>query len=114
MALHHRGEQMTLTSDNDTAQRTTPVRVSIRVPNGGNEDLVTDAEGRLTRAVGVVRATVEELHGIEPKLSATRVTATVTVESRSSLPPPELRSRLADVSGVDPLADEANVQSTDE
>jgi len=34
------------------------------------------------------------------------VTATVTVESRSSFPPPELRSRLADVSGVDPLAEE--------
>jgi hypothetical protein len=95
---------MPLTSDNDTAQRTT-IRVAIRVPNGGDEDLVTDAEQRLTRAVGVVQATVEELHGIEPKLSATRVTATVTVESVPSLPPPELRSRLADVSGVDPLAE---------
>jgi hypothetical protein len=106
MALHNRGEQMPLTSDNDTAQRTTTVRVSIRVPNGGNENLVTDAEQRLTRAVGVVGATVEELHGIEPTLSATRVTATVTVELASSLPPPELRSRLADVSGVDPFAEE--------
>ena len=113
MALHNRGEQMTLTSDNDTAQRTR-IRVSIRVPNSGDEDLVTGAEGRLMRAVGVVRATVEELHGIEPKLSATHVTATVTVESRSSFPPPELRSRLADVSGVDPLAEEENVQSIDE
>jgi hypothetical protein len=105
---------MPLTSDDDTAQRTTTVRVSIRVPNGGNEDLVTDAEGRVMRAEGVARAIVDELHGIEPKLSATHVTATVTVESRSSFPPPELRSRLADVSGVDPLADEENVQSIDE
>jgi len=96
---------MPLTSDDDTAQRTR-IRVSIRVPNSGDEDLVTGAEGRLMRAVGVVHASVAELHKIEPKLSATRVTATVTVESRSSFPPPELRSRLADVSGVDPLAEE--------
>jgi hypothetical protein len=106
MALHNRGEQMTLASDNDTAERKTTIRVAIRVPNGGDEDLITDAEQRLTRAEGVERATVDALHEIEPTLSAMRVTATVTVESASSLPPPELRSRLADVSGVDPLAGE--------
>jgi hypothetical protein len=105
---------MTLTSDSNTAQRTTTVRVAIRVPNGGDGDLVTDAEGRLTRTEGVVQATVDELRGIEPRLSATRVTATATVESRSSLPPPEFRSRLADVFGIDPLADEETAHSTDE
>jgi hypothetical protein len=104
---------MTLTSDDDTVQRTT-IRVAIRVPNGGDADLVTDAEQRLARAVGVVHASVAELHRIEPKLSATCVTATVTVESAPSLPPPELRSRLADMSGVDPLTEEENVQSIDE
>ena len=99
---------MTLTNDNDTTQRTTTVRVAIRVPNGADGDLVTNAEQRLMRTVGVVRATIDELHAIEPGLSATRVTATITVESRSSLPPPKLRARLADVSGVDPLADDGD------
>lgn len=100
---------MTLTNDNDTTQRSTTVRVAIRVPDGGNGDLVADAERRLTHATGVRRATVEDLHGIEPKLSATRLTATATIDSRSSLPPPELRSRLADVSGVDPLTGDEDV-----
>jgi len=95
---------MTPTNDNDTTQRSTTVRVAVRVPDGGDGDLVADAERRLTHATGVRRATVEDLHGIEPKLSATRLTATATIDSRPSLPPPEIRSRLADVSGVDPLA----------
>lgn len=99
---------MTPTNDNDTTQQTTTVRIAIRVPDGGDGDLVTDAEQRLVRTEGVVRATVDELHGIEPGLSATRVTATATVDSRSSLPPPTLLARLADVSGVDPLADDGD------
>ncbi|CCQ33151.1 hypothetical protein [Halorhabdus tiamatea] len=95
---------MTVTDNGKTAPRTTTIRVAIRVPNDGAVDLVTDAERRLRRTSGVVRATIDELHGIEPGLSATRVRATATVET-ASVSDSALRDRLADHAGVDVLAE---------
>ena len=94
---------MTVTSNNDTKQRTPTVLVAVRVAHGGNKDLVTDAEHRLACAEGVVQATIDELHEIEPTLSATRLIATVTIELTTSLSIPELRNRLAGAPGVEVL-----------
>jgi len=95
-------QAMTVTDNDKTAPRTT-IRVAIRVPNDGAVDLVTDAERRLRRASGVVRATIDELDGIEPRLSATHVIATATVET-SSVSGSALRDRLTDRAGVEILA----------
>lgn len=95
---------MTVTGNDKTAPRTTTIRVAIRAPNDGAVDLVTDAERRLRRTTGVVRATIDELDGIEPGLSATRVRATATVET-ASVSDSALRDRLADRAGVDLLAE---------
>lgn len=61
---------MAITSDNDP-ESTTAAVVTIRIPCGADSGLVTDAEERLSRAEGVADVTLDELHSIDPKLSAT-------------------------------------------
>jgi len=72
---------MAITSDNDTRQTT--MTVTVRVPNGADGDLTTNAQRRLSRADGVFDVTVTELRGVEPGLSATLVTIVVTVETEA-------------------------------
>lgn len=91
------------TSDTDTDHLTTTARVAIRVPRSADATLVTAAEGRLDRADGVVGATIEAVHAVEPGLSATRVMATATIELAASPPASAGRTRLADTLGVDVL-----------
>lgn len=92
---------MSVTTTEKTVQRTTTISLEIRVPNDGDRDLVTDAEQRLTDTDGVARAIIDELHDIEPGLSATRVKATTTVET-ASVSDSALRDRLTDRVGVNP------------
>ena len=99
--LHNGGVTMAITSDNDPETKVT-VEVTIRIPSGASGDLVTDAEERLTRATGVVDATVAELHGIEPRLSATIITVEVTIQVAPVLSDTEkLRQHLAEAPGVE-------------
>ncbi|WP_226013564.1 hypothetical protein [Halomicrobium salinisoli] len=71
---------MAITSDDETRQTNEAV-VSVRVPDGADGDLATEAERRLSRADGVSDASVEGLRGPDPGLSATVVTVDVTVET---------------------------------
>jgi hypothetical protein len=89
-------------SDTDTDHLTTTARVAIRVPRSADATLVTAAEGRLDRADGVVGATIEAVHAVEPGLSATHVTATATIELAASTASAG-RAHLADTLGVDVL-----------
>jgi len=68
-----------LTSDTETRQTT--MTATVRVPNGADGDLTTNAQRRLSRAEGVLAVTVEELRELQPGLSATDVTVRVTVET---------------------------------
>lgn len=94
---------MTVTDNDKTAPRMTTIKLGIRVPNDGPSDLVADAERRLRRVDGITRTTIEELHDIDPGLSATRVRVTATVET-ASVSDSALRDRLTDRAGVEPLA----------
>jgi len=95
---------MTVTGANKTVQRTTTIKVAIRVSHDGSQDLVTDAEHRLSRIDGITRTTIEELHDVEPGLSATRVRATATVKM-ASVSDSALRNCLTDRAGVELLAE---------
>jgi len=70
---------MAITSDNETRQTT--MTVTVRVPNGTDGDLLTNAERRLCRVEGVSTVTVDELRSLRPGLSATEVTVHITVEA---------------------------------
>lgn len=90
---------MAITSDDETRQTNEAV-VSVRIPNGSDADLATEAERRLSRVDGVIDITVEGLRGLEPGLSATVVTVDVTVDGKS-----EPRVALNEVTGVETHAD---------
>ncbi|WP_254762117.1 hypothetical protein [Natrinema marinum] len=91
---------MPLTSTTDTRQRTTRL-VTTRIPNRATGDLETEAERRLARIDGVVAATVDELRGLEPALSATTVTVAVTLETSDETAEANLRERLLDAPCVE-------------
>lgn len=91
---------MEITSDNDTRQTTTAV-VSVRIPNGADGGLATEAERRLARADGVSDVTVDDLRGLDPGLSATVVTVSVTIESTGDLVGAAVSDALDEVTGVD-------------
>lgn len=86
-------------------RETTTVVVSVRIPNGADGDLATETERRLARAAGVSDVIVEELRGLEPELSATVVTAAVTIETAGEQTRRELRDRLAKRSFVEGIPD---------
>lgn len=71
---------MAITSDKQTRQ-TNELVVKIRIPNGSDGDLASEAERRLSRVDGVVDVAIEELRGLDPGHSATGLTVEVTVES---------------------------------
>ena len=72
-------------SDTRTRQRT--ITVTVRVPNGASGDLTTAATDRLARPDEVGSVTLEGLRDIEPGLSATVVTARVSVELLDGVDP---------------------------
>jgi hypothetical protein len=91
---------MAITSDNDTRQTTTLV-VTVRVPNGADGDLTTNAERRLSRADGISAVTVAELQELQPGLSATNVTIRVTVETAEARTTQAVEDTLAGQTGVE-------------
>ena len=93
---------MVVTSTNDSAATTTAV-VTIRVPCAADGDLVTDAEERLLRVEDVATVTIDELHSICPKLSATVITVEITVRWTATMADEEISERLAEVSGLESI-----------
>ncbi|WP_143423271.1 hypothetical protein [Halegenticoccus soli] len=93
---------MATISDNDPESITTAV-VTIRIPCRTDSDLVTDAGKRLSRAKGVADVTIDELQGIEPQLSATVITAGVTLHWTTRIADTEVRARLASVPGLESI-----------
>ena len=91
------------TGDTDTDHPTTTARLAIRVPHSADGTLVSAAKRRLEQTAGVVGVAIEAVHAVEPGLSATRVTATATIELAASLPASAGLTRLADTLGVDVL-----------
>ncbi|MFW6436122.1 MAG: hypothetical protein ACOCYZ_00635 [Halococcoides sp.] len=70
---------MVMTTQSET-RSTNELVVSVRIPHGSDGTLATEAERRLSRADGVRAATVQELCGLDPGLSATVVTVRVRIE----------------------------------
>lgn len=70
-----------------TTQRqesTLSTTVAVRVPHNADGDLASEAERRLTGIDEVREATVDGYRSIEPGLSATTVTVTAVLETRTS------------------------------
>ena len=95
-------DRMAVTNTNDSASTTTAV-VTIRVPCGADGDLVTDAEERLSRVEDVNAVTIDELHSIDPKLSATVITVKITLHWTATMTDEEISDRLAEVSGLESI-----------
>jgi len=95
-------DRMAVTNTNDSAATTTAV-VTIRVPCGADGDLVTDAEERLSRVEAVNAVTIDELHSIDPKLSATIITVKITLHWTATMTDEEISDRLAEVSGLESI-----------
>ncbi|WP_353635428.1 hypothetical protein ABSL23_16310 (plasmid) [Halobacterium sp. NMX12-1] len=95
-------DRMAVTNTNDSASTTTAV-VMIRVPCGADGDLVTDAEERLSRVEDVNAVTIDELHSIDPKLSATIITVKITLHWTATMTDEEISDRLAEVSGLESI-----------
>ena len=93
---------MAVTNSNDSPSTTTAI-VTIRVPCGADGDLVTDAEERLSRVEDVDAVTVDKLHSIDPKLSATVITVEITVRWTATMTDEEISDRLAEVSGLESI-----------
>jgi len=93
---------MVVTSTNDSTATTTAV-VTIRIPCGADGDLVTDAEQRLSRVKDVNAVTIDELHSIDPKLSATVITVKITLHWTAPITDEEIGDRLAEVSGLESI-----------
>jgi len=94
---------MAITSDNDTRQTTTLV-VTVRVPNGADGDLTTNAEQRLSHADGILAVTVEDLKDLQPGLSATEATLRVTVETTEARTTQSVKDTLAGQTGVEVIS----------
>jgi len=94
---------MAITSDNETRQTTTLV-VTVRVPNGADGDLMTNAQRRLSRVDGILAVTVEDLQELHPSLSATEATVRVTVETAESQTTQSVKDTLAGQTGVEVIS----------
>ena len=93
---------MAITSDSDPELTTTAV-VTLRLPCGADSDIVTDAEERLSRAEGIDTVTIDELRSLNPNLSATVVIVGITLRWTTAMTDAEVRSRLAEVSGLESI-----------
>ncbi|EMA18670.1 hypothetical protein [Haloarcula argentinensis] len=92
---------MELTSDTETRQTT--MTVTVRVPNGADGGLTTDAQRRLSRVEGVLAVTIEDLCRLQPGLSATEVTVRVTIETDIAPPARSITASLSELTGVTPV-----------
>lgn len=88
------------TTDDDVESTGHAAIATVRVPNGADGGLALEVERRLTAVDGVTEVAVDGLRGIEPRLSATVVTATVTVRAEVSVAG-EVRDRVSDGPGVE-------------
>jgi len=95
-------DRMAVTSTNDSAATTTAV-VTIRIPCGADGDLVTDAEQRLSQVKDVNAVTIDELHSIDPKLSATVITIEITLHWTATMTDEAISDRLAEVAGLESI-----------
>ena len=95
-------DRMAVTNTNDSPSTTTAV-VTIRVPCSADGHLVTDAEERLSRVEDADTVTIDELHGIDPKLSATVITVEITVRWTATMTDEAIGDRLAEVSGLESI-----------
>ncbi len=93
---------MAITSNTDPELTTTAV-VTIRIPCGADNDLVTDAEARLSWAKDIDTVTIDDLHGIDPKLSATAITVGITLRLTTTMTGAQVRRRLAEVPGLESI-----------
>ena len=93
---------MAISNDNDPKPPTTAV-VTIRIPCGADSDLVTDAEERLSRPGDIDTVTIDDLHGIAPKLSATTITVGITIRWTTTMTDAQVRRRLAEVPGLESI-----------
>ena len=93
---------MAISSD-DGPEPTTTAVVTIRIPCGADSDLVTDAEKRLSRAENIDTVTVDEMHGIAPKLSATAITVGITIRWTTTMTDAQVRRRLAKAPGLESI-----------
>ena len=95
----------TTTETSTTATTTTIATVAVRIPHGADGDLRSDAERRLSRPPGIDGVSVETLERLQPGLSATVVTLTVTVRAQNGLAGAEVADRLAAAPGVEDVRD---------
>jgi hypothetical protein len=96
------GEIVAITNTNDPEPTTTAV-VTIRIPCGADGDLVTDAEERLSRPRNIDDVTIDELHSIEPKLSATVITVGITLQWTTTMTDAKMSERLTEASGLESI-----------
>jgi len=82
---------------------TTTAVVTIRIPCGADGDVVTNAEERLSRAEHVDDVTIDDLHRLDPTLSATVITVGISLRSTPTMTDAKLKDRLADVSGLESI-----------
>ena len=100
--LLHGDDNMAVTNTNDSVSTTTAV-VTIRIPCEADGDLVGNAEERLSRIVDIDDVTIDDLHSIEPRLSATVITVEITLRWPTMLTGGEIKARLAEVSGLESI-----------
>jgi acetolactate synthase regulatory subunit len=77
----------------DSSVATLTVVVAVRIPDATNNALVTEAGRRLGSIEGIRAVDVNGIQGLDPRLSATVITVTATVES--PLDPDELRTQVS-------------------
>ncbi len=75
--------------------------VAVRVPCDGGDDLATAASHRLERRAPVETATIDDLLGLEPSLSATVVTVSVRVRIADDSDRAAVERHLGDAPGVE-------------
>ena len=74
--------------------------VTIRIPCGADGALIADAEERLSRIDHVDAITIDELHSIDPKLSATVITVEITIRWISPMTAEKISEQLTEAPGL--------------
>jgi len=93
---------MATTSNNDLEPTTTAV-VTIRIPCGTDNDLVTDAEERLSQGEDIDGVSIDELRSLDPKLSATVIAVEITLRWTVAITDAQARRRLTEVPGLESM-----------
>lgn len=87
-------KSMAITSTDKNRISTTTVNITIRIPESAIGGLVTEAERRLGGIAGISAVKDANVRGIEPRLSATFVTMSTTIEH--TITADKLRDRITD------------------